>query len=78
MPKVKVYLNPGESDLDADLTLLKAISHHVSGDAHSEKFQDPAMDDVALKLQSAHRVMYDNLTKEIITVLEAGQRGNLP
>jgi hypothetical protein len=71
MAKVKIFLEPGETERDAEDSLLKAINHHNSGDAHSESgFQDPAMQDVANKLVNAHSKIYHDMLQEIFEVLD--------
>lgn len=71
MAKVKVYLEPGETEFDAEQALQKAFEHHSSGDAHNEEsFDDPAMVDLANRLNQAHATMYAELTREITALLD--------
>jgi hypothetical protein len=77
--KVKVFLNKGETPLDADLSLLKAIELHSSGDIHvTESFDDPAMIEIAKKLETINKIVYANMIKEIIAALEDEYRGDTP
>lgn len=78
MAKIKVLLEKGETSLDADLALQKALELHTSGDVHArESFDDPAMQDVSKKLEAVNKVTYANMIKEIIAALEEDYRGNL-
>jgi hypothetical protein len=80
MAKVKILLEPGESQLDADHALQKALEHHSQGSAHDdESFDDPAMVDLAQRLESDHSKMYIEMMREILDVLdeEYSSDGNL-
>ena len=70
MSKVKIYLAPGETLRDAEDSLLKALNHHNSGDAHVETFQDPAMDSVADRMVSIHSKIYHEMMQEIFAELD--------
>ncbi len=70
MSKVKIYLAPGETLRDAEDSLLKALNHHNSGDVHVETFQDPAMDNVADRMISAHSKIYQEMLQEIFEELD--------
>lgn len=71
MPKVKILLEPGESQLDADHALQKALEHHSLGGAHDEEaFDDPAMVDLSQRLEQDHSKMYANMMREILGVID--------
>lgn len=71
MPKVKILLEPGETEFDADIALQKALEFHSSGDAHDdEAFEDPAMVDLSHKLDREHAKMYSQMIQEIMAVLD--------
>jgi len=72
MAKVKILLEPGETQLDADHALQKALELHSSGDIHQEDaFGDPAMHDLSQRLDHEHTKMYANMIREIIDALDA-------
>lgn len=71
MAKVKIFLEDGETLRDAEDSLVKAISHHSSGDVHSNQtFQDPAMEAIADKMISIHSKIYQEMLQEIFEVLD--------
>lgn len=71
MSKVKILLEPGETQLDADNALQKALEHHSTGAAHDEEaFDDPAMVDLAHRLEIDHAKMYANMMREILEVID--------
>lgn len=71
MAKVKIILNPGETQQDAEDSLLKALQHHNSGDVHSSHtFQDPAMVAVAEKLELEGQKIYQDMMTEIFEELD--------
>lgn len=71
MARVKILLEPGESALDADHALHKALEHHASGDAHVEHgFGDPAMVDLSQRADQAHAKMYNEMIREITELLD--------
>lgn len=71
MPKVKILLEPGETQLDADNALQKALEFHSSGSAHDEEaFDDPAMVDLSQRLEQDHIKMYADMMREIIGAID--------
>lgn len=69
--RVKIVLEPGESQIEADNALQKALEHHSSGDAHDDQpFEDPAMVDLSQRVEIAHNVMYSNMIREIVEVID--------
>lgn len=71
MSKVKILLEPGETQLDADHALQKALEHHSSGSAHDEEaFDDPAMVDLSQRLEQNHAKMYTGMMREILEVID--------
>ena len=71
MAKVKILLESGETQLDADHALQKALEHHSSGSAHDdEAFDDPAMVDLAARLELEHSKMYASMLREIMDVID--------
>lgn len=71
MAKVKIILEDGESELDADLALLKALNLHASGDIHlTESFDDPAMIDAQDRMIKIHEDMYKDMMDEIFNVID--------
>ena len=77
MAKVKIILGKDEKLEKVESDLLKAMNFHVSGAAHDhESFQDPAMRDVAERLESLHEKMYKQMLVEIFEALEGDYNGN--
>lgn len=71
MAKIKVILENGETILDADNKLLKALNHHASGDIHiKESFEDPVMIDVTHFMESEYQKIYKDMIQEINDVLD--------
>lgn len=71
MAKVKIILEKGETQDDAEELLMKAFEHHSSGDAHdSESFDDPAMNDVLHRMEKTHKQIYSEMLEEITEALE--------
>ena len=68
--KIKVILEKGETRLDADNALLKALQLHTNGDAHKEKFEDPAMENLENKLSELHKLMLNDLIQKIFDELD--------
>ena len=72
MAKVKIYLEGIETQMDAEDALLKAITHHSSGEVHDEaSFDDPAMQDLSLKLQQLYKRIHSEMIEEISEVLDS-------
>lgn len=66
MAKVKILLEPGENELDADAAIQKALEFHSSGEAHSEEaFDDHAMVHMAQRLEQTHDKIYAEMIREI-------------
>lgn len=73
MARVKILLESGETELDADQALQKALDHHTGGGAHDEEaFDDPAMVHMAERLEDAHNRIYNDMIREISGVLDEG------
>lgn len=71
MAKVKILLEPGETELDADAAIQKALEFHATGEAHSEEtFDDPAMAHLIQRLEEAHSKVYSEMIREISEVLD--------
>lgn len=70
MPQVKILLEPGETQEQAEEILLKALKHKQSLDPE-ESFGDPAMTDMSHKLFKAHADMYPDMIAEINEALDA-------
>jgi len=71
MAKVKILLEKGEDQLDADNALLKALELHTSGEIHQgEVFDDPAMLHVAQRAEEIHGKIYSDMIREINEVLD--------
>lgn len=71
MSKVKILLEPGETQLDADHALQKALEFHSGGSAHDqEAFDDPAMVDLANRVEQDHAKMYASMMREILDVID--------
>lgn len=72
MANIKILLEPNETQLDADHALQKALEHHSSGGAHDdEAFDDPAMVDMAQRLEQLHSKIYADMIREIIEALDS-------
>ena len=71
MAKVKILLEPGETQLDAHIALQKALDIQSSGTAHDdEAFDDPAMVDLAQRLEVEHQKMYAEMMREVLEVID--------
>lgn len=71
MAKVKIILDRGETQHDAEQDLVKAINHHSSGDVHSSHtFTDPAAESTALKMQDIFNKINNEMMEEIFQTLD--------
>jgi hypothetical protein len=71
MAKVKIVLEPGETERDADEAIQKALEFHTSGEAHDgEAFDDPAMVHMAQRLEEIHSRIYTEMVREISDALD--------
>ena len=70
MATVRIYLAPHETESEAKELLLKALTSQDSGATHTEEFQQPAARDVFERMLNAHDAMWQNLLREISTVLD--------
>lgn len=71
MAKVKILLEPGESELDAAHAIQKALDFQSSGSAHdTEVFDDPAMVHMAQRMEEIHAKIYTEMVREITAVLD--------
>ncbi len=78
MPKIKVLLEKGETVFEAENLLLKALSSHTTGELHEEdRFEDPAMQDLVIRLEEEHSKMFKDMLSEIQEALDSEyQNGN--
>lgn len=71
MPKVKIVLEHGEDQIDADHALQKALELHSSGEIHDQQlFDDPAMVHVAQRMSDVYSIIYSDMVREINTILD--------
>lgn len=70
MAKIKVILEKGESILDANNDLRKALEFQEKGEAHKETFEDPAIKDLYERLSKAHVEIYNKILEEVAKILE--------
>ena len=68
--RIKVLLEKGETQRDADLALYKAVTFHSNGDAHEAEFMDPAIKDIYAKLETEYKLMIDKTIREISDQLD--------
>jgi hypothetical protein len=71
MANIKVELKKGETIRSVEELMFKALEAQRTGDVHTEKFEDPAMDDLVMKMAEAHKDMYQELLEEIFRELDA-------
>lgn len=69
MATVKIFLDPHETEVDAQDLLLKALTHHEGGAEHKEAFHQPAARDVFNKMIVEHDKMWAKMLKEINQVI---------
>jgi hypothetical protein len=74
MAKIKIILEKGETEREAEDSLLKAITAHNSGEIHIEGFEDPAMNDVVNKMEEVHNKIYQEMLDEISEALDTEYR----
>lgn len=70
MANIKIYLEKGEEQHDAEELLFKALDLHRSGDAHKETFADPAIADLFNELAKEHPQMWALMLSEINEILD--------
>lgn len=71
MAKVKIILEKGEDQLDADYALQKALELHTTGEIHQgEHFEDPAMVHAAQRAEEIHDRIYKDMIREINELLD--------
>lgn len=71
MAKVKIILEKGETQHDAEQALVKALNHHSSGDVHSShSFQDAAMVDTANRMEEIYKKIHQDMIQEIGEALD--------
>lgn len=71
MAKVKIILDRGETQHDAEQALIKAINHHSSGEVHSSHvFTDPAAESAAYKMQDTFNKINTEMMEEIFQTLD--------
>jgi hypothetical protein len=76
MAKIKIILEKGETEREAEDALLKAITSHNSGEVHTEGFDDPAMNDVTNRMEEIHNKIYQEMLEEINEALDSEYRRN--
>ena len=70
MPKVKIYLEKGETIEEAEELLRKALDLHSSGDIHvEESYDDPAMIHTQERMEEIHNKIYDEMLQEVIEAI---------
>lgn len=71
MAKVKIILEKGETQHEAEQALAKALNHHASGDVHSShSFQDPAMVDCSNRMEEIFKRINQEMLQEIGEALD--------
>ena len=65
MAKVKIYLEPGETQREAEEALHKAFITHANGEIHKDNFQDPAMADAANLMENMFKKINTEMLEEI-------------
>lgn len=71
MAKVKILLEKGETQHDAEQALMKALTHHASGDVHSSHtFTDPAMVHTANRMEEIYKKISQEMIQEIGEALD--------
>lgn len=71
MPEVKIFLEPGEDEVDAQNALIKALDLQASGDTHlKESFEDPAMVDISDYMKKVGEDIYEEMIEEINNELD--------
>ncbi len=68
--KVKIELDEGQTPDSAEEELYKALNSHRSGDMHSDKFTDPAMEHVSDYMKAVYREHYTLMMNEIMDELD--------
>jgi DNA-binding MurR/RpiR family transcriptional regulator len=69
--KIKIILDDGETQHDAEQALVKAINHHSSGDAHSShSFADPALESTIHKMEDTFNKINKDMMEEIFQTLD--------
>lgn len=68
--KVQVLLPKDVDEFEADNFLFKALNQQVNGDAHRESFDDPAMLDMAQRMEAIHDKIYAEMIQEINATLD--------
>ncbi len=70
MATVKIFLEPHETEADANDLLFKALTLHEEGTAHVATFHQPAPRDVFNKMIVEHDKMWAKMLKEISQVID--------
>lgn len=70
MAKVKIILDSGESVQEAEDSLVKAITSHDRGEAHTDSFDDPAMHATVNRMEETHKKIYQEMMQEIFEALD--------
>lgn len=70
MAKVKIILDSGETIQEAEDSLIKAITSQDRGEAHTESFDDPAMQSVVNKMEEIHKKIYQEMLADINEALD--------
>lgn len=70
MAKVKIILDSGETIQEAEDSLVKAIISQDQGQAHTEGFEDPAMQSTVNRMEEVHKKIYQEMLTEIFEELD--------
>lgn len=70
MAKVKILLEPGESQEEAHDALVKALTAHEQGEIHTDTFLDPVMEEASNHMKDSYRDINREMLAEIEEVLD--------
>jgi hypothetical protein len=70
MASVKIILENGESEEEAQELLVKALTSQDEGVSHKETFHQPAARDVVDRLMSEYDKMMDSMLREILELID--------
>ena len=68
--KVKIQVDKGQTQEEAEELLYKALDSHRKGAQHSEDFQDPVMDQLFAEMKENYGDIYDDMMQAIFAELE--------
>ena len=75
MATIKVILEKGEQEHEAEEKLYKALELHRNGNLHKEDYHDPAMVDLTNKINDLHKKELTSLLEEISELLDSEYQG---